>query len=76
MLLRHLLQPLLVSPVPIRVSENLVTYRTVAVEEARAAAIDCPACQKNPHFGFGDCGEALGFTEAQVRAMTEPPKGE
>ena len=61
MLLRHILQPVLSRPLPVTISENLVTYRTVAPDSAKAANVRCPICKENRQFGRGDCGPRLGF---------------
>jgi hypothetical protein len=69
MLLRHLLQPFLVTPLPIALLENLVTYSQKAITSARAANPRCPGCQKNRHAGYGDCGPSLGLTKEAVAAI-------
>src|SRR4051812_10320915 len=57
--LRHLLQPFLREPLPVTLSENAVTYRMIAVSTARSSRPDCPTCQVNQNFGFGDCGPSI-----------------
>jgi len=42
MLLRHLLQPILRTQLPVMILENLVTYSTKAVMESRAGNPACP----------------------------------
>ena len=41
MFLRHLLQPFLLTPLPLMVLENLVTYSVKAVRETRAFNARC-----------------------------------
>lgn len=69
LLLRHLLQPFLLDPFPVTLSENAVTYTTIPVSVARAAAPMCRTCQANPSYGFGHCGSRNGFDTATVRAI-------
>jgi hypothetical protein len=61
LLLRHLLQPYLREPLPVKLCENAVTYRMIPVSSALKANQACPDCRRNERFGFGDCGPALGF---------------
>jgi hypothetical protein len=61
MLLRHLLQPFLLSPFPMKVSENLVTYTTLPIREAGNSREDCPICKRNDQMGWGDKGTKLGI---------------
>jgi hypothetical protein len=74
MLLRHLLQPFLLTPLPVMILENMVTYSLKAVREARAATPTCPVCRANRRAGHGDCGPRLGLEEDAVRAImgTQP----
>src|SRR5581483_1464965 len=55
MVLRHLLQPFLLTPLPVMILENMVTYSLKSVREARALNPKCPVCQANRQAGFGDC---------------------
>ena len=71
LVLRHLLQPFLSIPLPVTISENLVTYRTVASETPKAPNAKCPICQLNPNFGYGDCGPALGYESEVVKSITD-----
>jgi hypothetical protein len=70
MLLRHLLQPFLLEPVPVTISENVLTYTTVAVGAPRTPNARCLTCRENPHLGCGDCGPAIGLDPAAVAAIT------
>lgn len=63
-LLRHLLQPFLKEPLPVKLCENAVTYRTIPVSAAVNANAACPTCQRNRRLGRGDCAPALGFDAA------------
>jgi hypothetical protein len=70
MVLRHLLQPFLLTPLPVMLLENLVTYSLKAVQVARAENQKCPVCRANRRAGYGDCGPALGLDKAAVLAIT------
>jgi hypothetical protein len=74
MLLRHLLQPFLLTPLPVMILENMVTYSLKAVREARAATPTCPVCRTDRRAGHGDCGPRLGLEKDAVRAImgTQP----
>ena len=61
LLVRHLLQPFLREPLPVKLSENAVTYRTIPVSAASSANPICPTCRSNRRFGWADCGPAIGF---------------
>lgn len=69
MLLRHLLQPFLLTPLPATLSENLATFTTLAVKDQRAHHGGCRICQENPKAGFADCGPALGMGDAEVKRL-------
>ena len=69
MVLRHLLQPFLLTPLPVTISENLVTYTTFPTQEARESLNSCRTCQMNPKAGHGDCGTAIGMERATVEAL-------
>jgi hypothetical protein len=71
MLLRHLLQPFLLSPLPVTLAENLVTYNMKPVAAVRAKNDDCDICQTNPTAGFGDCAEALGLPSDVAASLIE-----
>lgn len=68
-LLRHLLQPFLLTPLPATISENLATFTTLAVKDRRAPKGDCRICQENPKAGFADCGPTLGMGDAEVKQL-------
>ncbi len=71
-LLRHLLQPFLLEPLPLSVTENLVTYTIRKIEMPRTPREDCRVCQKNRFFGYGDCGPTIGLDTASVQAIIGP----
>lgn len=73
MVLRHLLQPFLLTPLPVMMLENMVTYSSKAIREARALNAKCPVCQVNRFAGYGDCGPRLGLAEDAVRAIIGNP---
>ena len=64
LLLRHLLQPYLREPLPVKLCENAVTYRMIPVSTAVKANKSCPVCRCNQRFGYGDRGPAIGFDAA------------
>lgn len=72
LLLRHLLQPFLLQPLPVTIMENVVTYTILAQHQARAASPTCSLCQRNSAAGYGDCGPALGLTGASLEAVLGP----
>lgn len=82
LLLRHLLQPFLQDPYPVKLCENAVIYKSRPVESAANADPKCPTCQTNCRFGYGDCGPAIGFDAMTVSrilgseaiAFMRPPK--
>jgi molybdopterin/thiamine biosynthesis adenylyltransferase len=67
LVLRHLLQPFMVEPLPIKITDNAVTYRTIALQKAQNANDNCPTCRSNRRFGYGDCGPQIGY-DAEVAA--------
>lgn len=71
MLLRHLLQPFLLTPLPVTLADNLVTYNMKGVSLARNANETCDICRVNPQAGFGDCGEVIGLASDLARALLE-----
>jgi hypothetical protein len=71
MLLRHLLQPFLLTPLPVTLAENLVTYNLKPVAAVRAKNDACDICQTNPTAGFGDCAEALGLPSDVAASLIE-----
>jgi molybdopterin/thiamine biosynthesis adenylyltransferase len=71
MLLRHLLQPFLRTPLPVTLAENLVTYNMKAIGSARNHNDKCDVCQANRFAGYGDCGEAMGLVAEVASALGE-----
>lgn len=71
MILRHLLQPFLLEPLPVTLAENLVTYNMKPVEVARAKDAACDICQSNPHAGYSDCAPPLGFDTELANALID-----
>jgi len=71
MLLRHLLQPFLLTPLPVTLAENLVTYNMKPVAAVRAKNDVCDICQANPAAGFGDCAEPLGLPSDVAASLIE-----
>ena len=69
LLLRHILQPFMREPLPLSISENAVTWRTIPATKPRVDDGQCPICQQNQHFGYGDCGPAIGFDRDTVRNL-------
>jgi hypothetical protein len=69
MLLRHLLQPFLRTPLPVTLAENLVTFNLKPVAKARSRNESCDICQANPRSGFGDCGEPIGLSSDVAAAL-------
>jgi hypothetical protein len=69
MLLRHLLQPFLLTPLPVMILENLVTYSRKAIREPRALNPKCPVCQAKRRSGYGDCASPLGLEKDALLAI-------
>lgn len=69
MVLRHLLQHFLLTPLPVMILENMVTYSQRAVSVARALDAHCPVCQRNSRAGYGDCAPRLGLSSDAVQAI-------
>jgi hypothetical protein len=69
LILRHLLQPFLLEPVPATIAENFVTYNLKAIESARLKDDSCDICRSNRFAGFGDCGEPLGLPSELATAL-------
>jgi hypothetical protein len=69
MIVRHLLQPFLLTPLPVMALENMVTYSTKAIREAKALNRQCPVCQTNTKAGYGDCATVLGLDKETVAAI-------
>jgi molybdopterin/thiamine biosynthesis adenylyltransferase len=70
MVLRHLLQPFLL-PLPMTISENLVTYTMRAIRNARCLDPVCDICGNNSQAGFGDCGEDIGLAPSLATALLD-----
>jgi hypothetical protein len=75
MLLRHLLQPFLLTPLPVTLAENLVTYNMKPVAAVRAKDHFCDICRANPAAGFGDCGEPIGLPSEVAQSLIEDEEG-
>ena len=71
MILRHLLQPFLLDPLPVTLAENLVTYNMKPLAVARAKNESCDICRCNPTAGFGDCAESIGLPSEVVTSLIE-----
>ncbi len=71
LLLRHLLQPFLREPLPVTWMENAITYHANPVSVARKGTDHCPTCQRNPQFGYGDCGAKIGFDTETARHLAD-----
>jgi hypothetical protein len=71
MLLRHLLQPFLRTPIPVTLAENLVTYNMKPVAAVRNRNEGCDICQANARSGFGDCGEPVGLSSDVAAALLD-----
>jgi hypothetical protein len=71
MVLQHLLQPFLLEPLPVTISENFVTCNMKAIASARARNETCNICKVNSLAGFGDCGERIGLDSEIAKALVE-----
>ncbi|HEX5412367.1 MAG TPA: ThiF family adenylyltransferase [Terriglobia bacterium] len=71
MMLRHLLQPFLRSPLPVTLAENLVTFNMKPIASPRNHNDACDICQVNTHSGFGDCGEPIGLPSEVAAALLD-----
>ena len=69
MILRHLLQPFLLTPLPVMTLENMVTYSMKAIREPKSPNRKCPVCQVNSIAGYGDCCTPLGLDKDMVAAI-------
>lgn len=72
MVLRHLLQPFLLTPLPVTISENLVTYALRALNRPRAANPECRICQRNRYFGYGDNSAPMGLERESLKTILGP----
>ena len=71
MVLRHILQPFLLNPLPVTISENILTYTTLPIQVARDATPNCRICRNNPKAGYGDYGPAIGMDKTTVDALRD-----
>jgi len=72
MVLRHLLQPFLLTPLPVTITENLVTYTLRALSRPRAGSPDCRICRRNPFFGYGDNSAPIGLDRESLKTILGP----
>ena len=70
--LRHLLQPFLLTPLPVTIAENLVTYTILPLSKPKQGSPDCRICQCNPKFGYGDRGGPIGLDRESLRVILGP----
>lgn len=75
MLVRHLLQPFLLEPLPSSIFENLVTFSARQQISAKTPDRACSVCRSNPHIGWSDCGPAIGFDPDEVDALSDLDDG-
>jgi hypothetical protein len=71
MVLRHLLQPFLLAPLPVMILENMVTYSLKAIGVARTPNATCPICQANRWAGYGDCAAPIGLERNALLAIVD-----
>ena len=71
MFMRHLLQPFLLTPLPVTLAENLVTYNLKGIMSARMRNEVCDICRLNAQVGFGECGETIGLASEVAQALLE-----
>jgi hypothetical protein len=76
LLLRHLLQPFLLEPLPVALKENFVTANVKRIMTPRAASDTCDICRSNPNAGFGDCGPSIGLPTEVANALMGPNRGD
>lgn len=69
LIVRHLLQPFLDTPLPVTVSTNMVMYSMRKTMKARAYDESCNLCGKNPLLGYGDKGKAIGLDPGQAALL-------
>ncbi len=67
--LRHLLQPFLLTPLPVTIAENLVTYTILPLDKPKAANSACRICQRNPYVGYGGCAGPIGLDRDSLAAI-------
>lgn len=68
LVLRHLLQPFLLEPLPVAIKENVAMFSLRAITEPHAKDPACTVCRNNPQVGAGDCGPPLGYPRAAIAA--------
>jgi len=73
--LRHLLQPFLLEPLPVTLAENLMTYNLKPIASPRSRNDSCDICRVNPQQGFGDCGEPIGLASEVAAALQSASSG-
>ncbi len=71
LVLRHLLQPFLLEPIPVTISENLLTYTNRPINVARDATANCRICRNNPQAGYGDNGLQVGMNKNAINALSD-----
>jgi hypothetical protein len=71
MVLRHLLQPFLRTPLPVTVSENFVTFNMKGVAAVRNRDPKCDICQVNALSGYGECGDPVGLAADVAESLLE-----
>jgi hypothetical protein len=69
LVLRHLLQPFLLEPLPVALKENFVTANVKRIMTPRAPSDTCDICRANPNAGFGDCGPPVGLPSEMASAL-------
>lgn len=69
LLVRHLLQPFLQDPFPVKLCENAIVYKSRPVSTAAKMNANCPTCQVNRYFGYGDCGSSIGFDPETAKGI-------
>lgn len=69
LLLRHLLQPFLMTPLPVSFMDNLITGTSRRVMAARDPNPNCRTCAANPHLAWGDCGPSIGLDESTFASI-------
>lgn len=70
LILRHLLQPFMQTPLPVMVLENMVTLNVRRILQPKSPMPGCPVCQNNKTFGHGDYAKQLGYDREQVLMLT------
>jgi hypothetical protein len=69
--LRHLLQPFMVTPMPLAIYENVITLTMRGITNRRVASGTCKICEANRHRGAGDCGPPLGFDAETAASLMD-----